>query len=160
MAKHYNPTITQDLLRTFNFKAGDMLGADVGNMIVPVIEIKRHCNICKSNALSNALTSTIYVTPVDKDFYLSSLSFSVAKDATSTSTGIYITCYIDGILSILADIVGFTLTPLQDNVSLVFPIPIKVDRNTIISVNSTTNVANVISRAQIQGYTVETSSGT
>jgi len=96
-----------------------------------------------SGTASNATTTTIHTTSSSYDTYLNSLTLSVAKDATSTSTASAITAVINGATVTLASIAGLTLTAQSASITLAFPVPIKLDRSSIIAVTNTTAVANV-----------------
>lgn len=159
MAKHYNPSITEDASRILNTKTGDNVGVEVNPIIQPVIQITRTCNIVKSTQASNTLTATIYTTPSDKDFYLTSASISMIKDVTATATRSYITAIIEGSTVAFCDIASFTTTVHNEAMSMTFPVPIKIDKGTNIVITNDTNVANIRSRGTIIGYTVETTKG-
>lgn len=134
-------------------------GANIIPVPVPVVETNpkmlRRCEIVKTASAANATSATIYTTPADKDFYLSAVGLSCIKDATSTSTLSSIVTTVLGSSVVVIGIAGFTLTAQNDTMTLNFPVPIKVDRNVVISVNNSTNVANVTSRGSIAGYIVE-----
>ena len=157
MAKHYNPTITQDVLRIFNLKSGDPLSSEISDQIIANVPIVRVCNIVKHQS-GSATTTSIYGTPADKDFYITACMLSVSKDVTATSNSTWIQATLDGVAIKLALIAGITLTPQSEVVSISFPNPIKVDRNTGILLNNATNVATLRAEATIMGYTVEVTS--
>jgi hypothetical protein len=157
MAKHYNPTITQDVLRIFNLKSGDPLSSEIADQIIANVPIVRQCNIIK-HATGSATTTSIYGTPVDKDFYITACVLSVCKDVTATSNSTWIQATLEGLPIKLALIAGIALTPQSEVISVSFPNPIKVDRNTGILLNNATNVANIRAEATIMGYTVEMTS--
>ena len=160
MVKHYNPTIAEDAHRILNTKTGDMNSSEVSPFIQPTIEIKRKCNICRNATATNtAAAQTIYTTPSDKDFYLVAAMLSVAKDATSTSQRTVINATVDGVSKFILVIEGIATTAQFDSISQNWPIPIKVDRGTIISLQNTGGVSYCSSNATIQGYTVETIAG-
>ncbi len=149
-----NSSISQDMNRIFDLKGEST--SFVMDYIQPVINISPRCNICKGASAINATSAGIYTTPSDKDFYLASALLSVIKDVTSTSTLTSILAFIDGVQQSILRIGGISLTPQSDVVALSFNIPIKIDRNTAITVSNSTNVANVTAQATIQGFTVET----
>jgi hypothetical protein len=155
MAKYYNTSIAKDVQRIFNFKQADTLSPDVGNIIVPVMPIQRVCDIVKS-VISSSVQATIYTTPTNADFYLSSCTCGVIKDVTSTSTSSSIIIQINGLAVRVIAIPGLSLTAQQNVTSVSFPIPIKCDRNSTITINSSTAVANILNSGQIIGYLVET----
>jgi hypothetical protein len=157
MAKHYNPSITEDAYRIFNTKMSDNIGIEVNPIIQPVVEIKRNCDIVKSIATGQT-SNTIYTTPTDKDFYLVGATLSLIKDATATSTLSALKVYINGVQTTLMQIPGLTLTAQSQSMAFSFP-EIKIDRNTAITITNTTNISNIYLSGTIIGYTIETIKG-
>jgi hypothetical protein len=131
----------------------------IADTVQPVININpkdyRRLNIVKRQTAINATSGTIYTTPADKDFYVTSASLTMIKDVTSTSVSSTISCTIDGISTQLLFIPELSLTVQTLSVSESFPNAIKLDRNTTITVTNSTNVANITSAGCIKGYTVE-----
>jgi len=155
MTRHYNPSIVQHANRILASKGGDFLSDEVMPNIQPVIPISPVANISRGSGMTNALTSALFTTPADKDFYLTSAVLSVSKDVTSTAVAIDFRVVIDGASQTPIRISGITLTPLQATVPLVFNPPIKIDRNTAISINANTAVANIRVDGSLTGYTEE-----
>jgi hypothetical protein len=150
-----NTSLNLDLNRIFDLKGENTnLVADI---LQPVIEVKRICNILKTTLATNATSSTIYTTPSDKDFYIVCMHLSVIKDITSTSTktSIYGTIK-NGVAQDILVIPSLTLN-IQNECKVVnFNNPILMERGTNISLTNSTNVANINASAQIYGYTTET----
>lgn len=157
--KHYNPSITDDATRIFNLKGGDTLSEEVIDNIQPVIELKPRINIVRVNSATNSTTATVYNTPSDKDFYLTSCQMSVQCDVTSTATNVATVVTIDGVAGALMQIRKITLTPTTATTAQHYNPPIKLDRNTIIQITAQTNVANITVSSAITGYTQETTKG-
>lgn len=116
----------------------------------------RVANICRQVEASNATAATIYTTPTDVDFYLTSACLSVIKDASSPSTYSAINITIDGITRTLLIISGFASTAQSGTVANAFTVPIKLDRGTNIAIANTSATAAIRTWATIQGYTVST----
>lgn len=113
-------------------------------------------NVIASGFASNAVTKTLLTTPTDKDFFMTACQLSVIKDATSTSTSVDIECMVGGKNFSLIAIPCISLTAQTGQISLSFPVPIKVDRNSAITINSSTNVANITYFGSIVGYLKQT----
>lgn len=113
----------------------------------------RYANIVRTGTASNATTATIYTTPSDADFYMTSVTISMIKDATATSVYSGVNFFINGVVYNFR-IDGFTLTAQADSLHCALPAPVKVDRNTAITAINSTNVANVTCRAVITGFEV------
>lgn len=148
--KHYNTNISEELTRTLNLK-GESVDEDVGGLFVNIPFMPR-ITVIKGNSATNATASTIYTTPTDRDFYLTSATLSVIKDATSTSVLSSITMYVDGAVVLPLKISGITLTPQSESVTISYPFPIRLDRGTIITCTATTNIANIRVDGVITGY--------
>lgn len=123
--------------------------------VIPIVDIspiKYKTSVSKRGEAINSTSGTIYTTPTIGDFYLTSAQLSYIKDATSTSltTGVRITQ--GGVVVQILSLNQLTLTAGYDSVSLSFNPPLKVDRNTSITVNNSTNVANISACATISGY--------
>lgn len=158
--QHYNPSISEDFTRIFNTKSGENTN-EVSEEIVSIIPIERRIDIATHGVRTASGTLTVYTTPSDKDFYLTNITFSLAKDVTcDVATGRSgVTAFIDGVNKELLSIAFITLTANLETVSIQFNKPFKIDRNTAIA-NGTTYTAGAMSRVvNIQGYTVETIKG-
>lgn len=155
MSKHNNPSITERARRIFNNQLGQEISNEILDYITPTIEIEPKTNIFKTAATTNATSTTIYTTPADKDFYLTNINISLAKDVTSTSGYSALRGFISGVNMFLLTLRTLTLTPQIANESLNLKYPLKLDRNTIITLVNETNVANITSSAEIYGYLEE-----
>jgi len=149
-----NSSISEDMNRIFDLKGQST--SYVMDYITPMVQVKPTCNIIRNGTLFNGTSSTFYTTPSNKDFYLCGCSLSVIKDATSTSTGSWISFVQQGVARTFCFIAGLTLTAQNDSIVVDFNHPIKIDRGSYIDVNAGTNVANCRSAACIWGYTQET----
>lgn len=156
--KHYNPTISADINRILNLKGEST--SEISEEIIAVIPIIPKCNIVRSiRAINASNVVTLFTTPTDKDFYLTNAALNFIKDASATSTVSDITVYIDGVLQTLLRIDQITLTAQTGSIAESYPIPIKIDRGTNITVEHGTAVANITTSGMIKGYTVETKNG-
>lgn len=156
--RHNNPSIAEDSVRIFNFKSGDSLG-EINPVIQPIVQISPKINIIRSASATNATSGTIYATPTDKDFYVIGCMISHTRDVTATSTSSEIACSIDGLSRSLIKLNTITLTVGSKEASMSFTHPIKIDRNTNITVTNTTNTANLTTTGVIYGFTVEVVKG-
>lgn len=135
-------------------------GAQIIPNPIPVVEtnpkLLRRCDVVRSNTATNSTSVTLYTTPTDKDFFLVGCGVSVIKDVTSTSlyTRMQITPAGDAARQIL-NLPGLSLTVQTLATSLSLPDPIKLERNTTITIQNSTNVANITASGYIIGYLVE-----
>jgi len=159
MVKHFNTTIAEDSARIFNFK-GDNLSVEVMPNIQPTIEIKRYCDIVRQTNATNVTSQTIFTTPADKDFYLTSCALGVMKDALNASTVENLQGAVAGVGRVFLSIPSITLTAQTANITQTFDPPIKLDRASTIDLASTSAVATIRMTGCITGYTVETTKST
>lgn len=111
--------------------------------------------IWKASDSSTSGTSTIYTTPTDKDFFLTSISMSITKNATSDNTGLSLTSTIGGAAVALSKILTETLTASSFVVTREFPYPIKIDRGVAISATSAFTAGASSRSVQIGGFILE-----
>jgi len=159
MSTIYNSDLTKELVEGAKIQTSkDSIPSQLADKVVPVMEVNprllRRINFTKDGTASNATTATIFTTPTDKDFFITNAMLTWVKDVTATSLSSFITAFIDGVNRPILTIGGFTLTPLNDTVTITFNTPIKVDRNTNIAVTNSTNVANTKATGIIYGYFV------
>jgi len=158
--QHFNNTIADDAQRLFNFKAGDSL-SEVAEYIQPVLQIQNKINIVRGNRTTATGSLSVFTTPTDKDFYLTSLSAGMIKDvACDSATGRYdITAVIEGVSQILDAIPIIALTAQNAMISRSFHVPIKIDRGTAFAFTGTFAAGVCVRTISITGYTVETTKG-
>lgn len=113
------------------------------------------CNIVRSQTATGG-NATIYTTPTDEDFYLTSCS--VAIDASAgTGSSVLIRATIGGaVQNIIYAASDFgaglnEVSPATGSNNMTFPFPIKIDRNTAIEI---VEASGDVGFATIAGYTV------
>lgn len=148
MTKHYNTSIAERAGRILNSKGIDQLGDEVTGPVA-VIPIVPACLIVKSATSA----TTVYTVPTDKDFYLVAAHLSGAKVVGDAGASITLFGTVQGVAVNILAIAGITLTADAQTTALSFPIPIKMDRGTIISISG---AGFTTIRGGIVGYTEET----
>jgi len=153
MAFHYNTAILKNLLDFFRLK-GDELPSQIDEIIVPTFDVSPPVDTILNASANNALSATILTTPTDRDFYMVGCYLTQWKDASSTSTVSTITGFVNGVSCQFTRISSRTLlaSTSLSGPFVVFPNPIKMDRNTVIAVTNETNVANISSNGTIYGF--------
>lgn len=160
MATIHNSNLTKELIDVGKLQVSrDKIPNELAEKVVPVINVNpkdyRIANVLRYNTCTNATNATIYTTPADRDTYITNIMLAFIKDATATSTGVWINFVIDGATRTILHYPCLTLTAQTGAITLALPSPIKVDRNTAITVNSSTNVGNISASGSIIGYSVE-----
>jgi len=154
-----------EILQGIRNAAKLQLGKDITpNQLAPAVHASIEVNpqivkpgIIAGNGFVNQTSVTVYTTPIDQDFYLTSACIAFIKDASATSLSCYFTATINGATVAFLRCPGITLTAQSGQNSMVFPHPVKIDRGTNIGVNSSTNVANISCYGAITGFLDETS---
>jgi len=131
----------------------DVVRAD----IQPVVEIdKPKSNIVKTATRATSGSTSLYQTPTDRDFYLTGGVLSMSKNVTcDVASGeiASILIVIDGVSTKFLIIAGQTLTAERADQSMDMTFPIKIDRNTSISLSGGAFTAGALVRtATITGY--------
>lgn len=143
-------------------KTPTMLGVPrtIGNTIIPVIEVNP--KVVKTGAVKTGYRTTsggvtMLTTPAAQDLYVTDVSFSIIKDAAcDLATGpIQITGTINAGQVSLIEIAGITLTAQSNTQQVHFSHPIKMDRNTSISITNQTYTAGVMIRTCTLSYFVD-----
>jgi len=154
MAKHYNPSIAENAARILNTKNGEHVNSEITPFLQPVIPINSVCNIVRS--VTTTAFATIFTTPSDKDFYLTSATMSIQKAADSDVTLLHFQVTIGGVALNVMTQAFLTLTAAQETVTLALVPPIKIDRNTTIVVGNNSSAGTNLTSGNLTGYTVET----
>jgi hypothetical protein len=161
MAQINNKEVMLKLAETANIQiAKESIPNQLAEKIVPTFECNPHllktANIVREiPIISPAVSATIYTTPLDKDFYLTSATLSLIKDVNATSISTEVRVTIEGQSRKILTIAGLSLTPQTAEKEISFSKPIKIDRGTNIYVTHSTNVATASASACITGFTME-----
>jgi hypothetical protein len=147
MATNYNTEMTQAII-----KAGKLSTAieSIPNQISKDIQLtcdvnpnfNKRIDIVKYTTASNANLAP-YTTPANQDFYLTGFILGNCKNVTSDNATITMSAYKDGKNIGLAYLPGITLTAQNQNIVVNYTYPMKLDRNTAITVNDTAHTVGV-----------------
>lgn len=155
--RHFNPSISEDASRIFNCK-GEYL-EEIGDEIIPVVVVERYANIVREAEGAGTGTVTAYTTPADKDFFLTGFNMNYSTDAACDTTSLSVQVFIEGVSRLLIRRKKITLTAASETVVREFSKPIKIDRNTAITLVCSFAAGNCPRSLTICGYTVETVKG-
>ena len=152
-----NTDITKEVVDIFRV---DTLVEPIPNSISVVEAHPRlvtPAQIVKHAQASNNADTTIYQTTAVNTFYLTSASLTMVRDANATSTLHRIRITVDdgtpsGALVEILSIPGITLTAGSATISISLPRPIKLIKNSYISLMSTNAVGNFSLTATITGF--------
>lgn len=157
MVENNNSELTQELRKAIRLY-GMNIPSKVQDTIIPVVEINpsllRTVSVIRSSTKSTTGTGTIYTTPSNQDFYLTSATLTLIADAACDNTSVVLKTIVDGASSgrdVL--IIGKpTLTATQITQTIALKYPIKVDRNTAITYGGTFTVGAMTVSVSIHGY--------
>ena len=145
----------------------DQYADDLPKILDPILtgtielnpDLQRISNIIAENSASNATSATIYTTnnnPSTQQFYLTSVTLSMIKDATSTSVESDVNITMGGVVYSILTIPSLTLTAQNQSIFQSFKQPLPIDANTAITVTNSTNNANIKANGTITGYYANT----
>ena len=134
----------------------------ISGQVMPVIDINpknyRRANICKEGSTTGT-SYTIYTTPTDRDFYLTTIQFTYTKNATAdlaTNDTLGISLKVNGATQYPIYFSTLTLTAQSDSIAITFATPLKIDRGSVIQlVRGAITAGNVVMSGSITGYTVD-----
>jgi len=132
------------------------IATELNKVVVPVLEIgAKTSSTCK--AASGATTSDVnlYTTPRDKDFYLTYVHLRGVKDATHDGTSATLQVVMGGATTALVRRYFLSATAETFEVSVVLPYPLKIDRNSVISITATFSAGTMTKSGCIAGFILE-----
>ena len=154
--KSYNTSLFNWAQRIFNLRS-DSLSSEVGENIIPVVNITPTINIARGISSSVTGSSTVYTTPTDKDFYLTNITMELTCDSTADLTSVSITVTVEGVSRSILVIPKQSLTAVSNltNSLNLQTLPLKLDKGTNVLLNKTFTVGTMTGHVQMFGYTVE-----
>lgn len=148
VVKHYQDTAGLNAL-------SDFTSLSIGQNIAPTLDLNQKYTTHAIEAYSASTGSiTVYTTPTDRDYYLTSVSLGFIKSAACdvTNGALSLLVYVNSRQSAIIRIPVLTLTAQNGYIALSFPHPIKVDRGTSITILGTFTVGDYLRTATITGF--------
>lgn len=164
MAINYNSTLSNEMRDVGKLQISrDRIPNEFADKIVPVVDINpkhsRIINLSQSIVVTATGGSTTALSArTDVDQYITSVWLGVSKNAAcDVATGSYLmSATINGQAKNLFSIPLMTLQASDIIQVLAFPIPVKIDRGTAVSVTALGFAAGSLSRvAGVNGFTVD-----
>lgn len=142
----------------------DVIPNLVSGMIMPVIDVNpkkyRKINLVKAASSLTTGTATLYTTPNtnNQDFYLTGVQLYVQKDATCDSSSVIlaVTPAETGLATSIITLPMITLTANNISVTREFTYPIKIAKNSSITLTGTFSVGVLYRGSSLMGYIVDT----
>lgn len=142
MAKIYNSDLTKGLAKNAGIQQNtDKIPNELAEKVVPTCEtnpeLLRKITIVRDITITDSSSGTIYTTPTNQDFYLTDVQMDGFKSAAAGTTEFYITVTINGATKKIISMHHPTTTAINNlHAEKSFLLPIKLDRNTNITLNS------------------------
>lgn len=159
MVLNNNSSLSRELIEGGRLQGIQGVPKEIIDKIQPVMEVNpkllRVCNFVRHVSSSATGTSTVISATSSFDVYITSINLNVAYDSAADSTTTYLIATVDGVSRTLIEIMKVTLTAQDRGVSLTFPIPLKIDRNTAVSLTKTFTVGTGKVACCIVGFTVD-----
>lgn len=135
----------------------DELPSQLNTTISPVININPSFTLLvRSNASTTTAATTAYTTPSDKDFYLTYLYMSNVKDAACDNTAVYLNVDVpDGGTQRIASFENIPSVATSKEIAINFTYPIKLRRNSIMSLVGTFTAGTMTKRILIGGFLLD-----
>jgi len=137
----------------------DIVPKSVIPTIQPVFEVKKKLStVLGATARTTNGTSTVFTSSSTLDTYITGATYSLIKDVTCdmASGRQGLTATIGGVATThFIDISALTLTAQNSVISLNFSIPLKIDRNSAVSMASVFTAGACVVSCNVIGYTEE-----
>ena len=89
MAKHFNPSISQDARRILNTKTADVVSSQIGELLVATIPIERPNTFVDSTGVVTATgNASAHNSVTGKDTYITGVNIAYMKNAANDNTSI------------------------------------------------------------------------
>lgn len=160
----YNSDLTKALVDAVKIQTSrDPVPNQIADKVVPTVETNPFLLRINNVATGNTSTGTsgsiiIYTTPTDKDFFLTSYTYQIAKDVACDMASGTKVMTATGEMGDTLQLVGtpvYTLTAESKIVSVSLSRPIKLKRGTNIVVDGTFAAGTCFRTGRVTGFTVE-----
>jgi len=151
MVQTNNSEVVRELQSATKIQTMQGIPTQINNSIVPTIEVnpklvKEAINVTTSSAVSGSATILANTVNTGRDVYVTAATLGYVKNVTcDIATGIISIIYVqNGASRALLSLPVLTLTADNGNITCSFPHPIKIDRNTSITMNGTFSAGAMI----------------
>jgi hypothetical protein len=134
----------------------DKIPIELNDKIQATVDIgPKSTTLVKIGTAATTSASVFYTTPADKDFYLTFINLAYTKDVVCNGTGVTVSGVIGGLTIALLTLVSNTVTLYQDHAEVNFSFPVKLDRNTPITLSGAFGAGTMYKAACIGGFILE-----
>jgi len=158
MPTNFNRSIFLKANELFNIRDGNFFSNELPKTITPVVDVKQNTDVVGSLSRTTTGTATAYTTPTGVDFFLTGIELGIVKNATcDAGTGsIAVTALANSQTLNLVRLPILDLTAQDSSIYISFDNPIKLDRNTSVSVTGTYTAGTMVRIVSVYGYTSDT----
>ena len=161
LAEIHNAELIQNIIKQAKIQIQtDKVPTQLAEKVVPVLVAATPERLIqfKANSASDATTANIHTTHSSKETYLMGIQMTIAKDAVSDSiiSSVRATPFGSADLGLLAIRYEPTTASSALNESIFFPIAMKLEKATTITVTNSTATASIDTTATIFYYEVDT----
>jgi hypothetical protein len=155
-----NSTLSEELRDVLKSQQNvDGVIRTVNPIIQPVIDVNpkhaRLTNIVRNGIRTTTGAGSPFTTPADRDFYLTGINYSYVGNATSDGTVGRVIVFVEGVARDIINLGHLTLTAFSQNGYLSFNNPIKLDKNSNISITLSFTVGAESMNINLFGFTVD-----
>ena len=159
MAKIYNSAIIERITKLIRLMtSADVVPSELAEKVLPVLEVSPEKIVNHGGSSNKIVTglSTLFTTPTDRDFFLTSYSLLNQSDVSADNILVtYQVTLASGEQINLIELAKITLTVYQESVTKALNFPIKLKRGSNIVFGSTFTVGVSKTSSSFTGYTVE-----
>jgi len=132
--------------------------SDTIQAVFPVGFQGKYCDIMVNLDRTNSGAGTVYTTPTDRDFYLTSATLSVSSDVSADTVLYTLDCipYGSTVVNNLLEVNKQTLTAVSNLITYHdYTFPIRLTRGTAIRIATTKTVGTTVYNGSIVGFTYQ-----
>lgn len=159
MVNIHNDEVTRRLVEDTKLSISEGIPNQLSQTIAPVLIVNPRITSNVLKQLNNIATGnlTIFRTPIDKDFYLTSAFIAYSKDGSCNNTELRLVVVLpDGSTNDLLSIPSITLIANESNLSQSFNPPVKLQRDSEITLVGSFSLGLYAKSGGITGYSVDT----
>jgi len=159
MVEHQSKEVVDKIAEVLKIQPATAFPKDVKEGIQPVFDInpERITTIVVRQGTTSTNTLTVFTTPANQDFYLTSAQISYTKDVSSDNVAVNLTITpeLSGAADELIELVSQTLTVKDDHSAMNFSQPIKLQRGSTITLAGGFTVGTMTKVGIITGYSLD-----
>jgi hypothetical protein len=157
MAQITRSSVIQKIQDIFGIQSGsDAVPTQTTGFVSPVVEVgPKFTTLFRHTSNTTTGILSIFNTPLDKDFYLTYAGMSITKDVSCDNVLLALNVTMGGISRSILILPSQTLTAGSNYMSQSYSYPLKIDRNTGITLSGSFSVGTLAKYGFIGGFILE-----